>query len=107
MMTSPSAVIAAMNYEPLAEGYGRMQGYERFDGRASPTDARFWTIDIVAGEVEPEPFDVVEGQASGATAIVCAAPAIMSGSWVNGDAAGVMILTGIVCRRWRTLIGAL
>lgn len=95
MMTSPSAVIAAMNYEPLAEGYGRMQGYERFDGRASPTDARYWTIDIVAGEVEPEPFDVIEGQASGATAIVCAAPAIVSGSWVNGDAAGVMILTGI------------
>jgi hypothetical protein len=36
---SPGHAIAALNYEPVAGGYQRMQGFERFDGQVSPTDA--------------------------------------------------------------------
>jgi hypothetical protein len=31
-------VIAALNYEPVANGYRRLIGFERFDGRAAPSD---------------------------------------------------------------------
>jgi hypothetical protein len=33
----PGSVIAALNYEPLSNGYGRLVGYERFDGRTAPS----------------------------------------------------------------------
>lgn len=34
----PGNVIAGKNYEPIFGGYRRLAGYERFDGRPSPTD---------------------------------------------------------------------
>lgn len=33
----PGRVIAALNYEPLATGYRRLKGFERFDGRTAPS----------------------------------------------------------------------
>lgn len=35
----PGRVIACRNHEVLINGYGRVAGYERFDGRTSPTTA--------------------------------------------------------------------
>ena len=34
----PGALIGGMNYEARPEGYRRIDGYERFDGRPSPSD---------------------------------------------------------------------
>jgi hypothetical protein len=34
----PGSAIGALNYEPASNGYRRVEGYERFDGRTSPTD---------------------------------------------------------------------
>ncbi len=34
----PGKAIAALNYEPVAAGYQRLTGYERYDGRPSPSD---------------------------------------------------------------------
>lgn len=93
LLTSPSYAIAAMNYEPLAEGYGRIQGYERFDGRPAPSAAKFWSVDFNVGGTEVEVGDTVEGQSSGATAIVAMAPVLASGAWLNNTAAGELILT--------------
>lgn len=36
---APGRARAALNYEADATGYRRIQGYERYDGRTSPTDA--------------------------------------------------------------------
>ncbi|MCV0395478.1 MAG: hypothetical protein K5872_22280 [Rhizobiaceae bacterium] len=35
----PGKCIAALNYEPEADGYRRIGGYERFDGRPRPSEA--------------------------------------------------------------------
>ena len=33
----PGRVIASLNYEPVAAGYRRLRGFERFDGRTAPS----------------------------------------------------------------------
>lgn len=95
LMTSPSSVIAALNYEPLAEGYGRMQGYERFDGQPSPAAASFWSMLFIEGESEIAAYTEITGQTSAATAIICQAANITAGDWAGGDAAGELIVTAI------------
>lgn len=47
---SPGRAIAALNYEPDPAGYRRITGYERFDGRTSPTDAYDAEADIATAE---------------------------------------------------------
>ena len=66
----PGKVIDAQNYEPaIGGGYRRIDGYERFDGRASPTAASYWilpcalTSGVFGGQT-------VTGATSGATGIV-------------------------------------
>lgn len=45
----PGRVFAAKNYEPeISGGYRRMDGFERFDGRQSPTSADYWILSVVA-----------------------------------------------------------
>ncbi len=95
LVTSPSAVIAGANYEPIAEGYARIQGYERFDGRAAPSDAEFWTIDYKYGSISPAAGSVVTGQTSGATGVVIVIPTPTSGDWANATAAGEIVLTAV------------
>lgn len=42
---NPGRVIDAQNYEPaIGGGYRRIDGYERYDGHASPTDASYWIV---------------------------------------------------------------
>lgn len=92
---APGAVLASENYEPLAEGYGRMQGYERFDGQSAPSAATFWTIEFNTGSVALTTGQTVTGAVSGATGVVIAAPAVDSGSWDSGDAAGAIAFTDL------------
>lgn len=68
----PGKVISAVNFEPdLNGGYRRMAGIERFDGRARPSDAIYYTVDgsvtgpLVVGQQ-------ITGATSGATAYVAA-----------------------------------
>ncbi|AXU17817.1 hypothetical protein C7W88_00075 [Novosphingobium sp. THN1] len=82
LAVAPGAIIAGMNYEPLAEGYSRVQGYERFDGRTAPSAARFWTLDFDQGGQAFEIGDVVTGLTSGATGTVILDPVDLTGSWV-------------------------
>ena len=40
-------VIDSQNYEPeISGGYRRIDGYERFDGRTSPTSAGYWVMTV-------------------------------------------------------------
>lgn len=95
VMTSPGAVIAAMNYEPIAEGYARIKGYERFDGQAAPSNAKFWEIGYNAGQLAPSLYSVVTGATSGATGIACLIPDPTTGSWAGGDAIGSFSMTAV------------
>jgi hypothetical protein len=66
----PGVLIQAKNYESdLNNGYRVMAGYERFDGRYSPTATPFYAIPLssITGWVVAE---TVTGQTSSATAVI-------------------------------------
>lgn len=45
---NPGKLIDSQNYEPaIGGGYRRIDGYERFDGRPSPTSASYWYLPCV------------------------------------------------------------
>lgn len=48
----PGRAISAVNYEPHATGFQRIEGYERFDGRTSPTDAFDAAADETQGAID-------------------------------------------------------
>lgn len=67
----PGTVVGAMNYESSAlEGYERIGGYERFDGRPRPSDAGykcFQAVDVFTGVAVG---NTVTGVTSAATGLV-------------------------------------
>lgn len=81
---NPGLAMFAYNYELDTEGrFRRIQGYERFDGRPSPSEASYWILPFDYGTVEIEVGDAIEGTTSGATADVCAV-VVESGDWDDG-----------------------
>jgi len=91
----PGSLIFGLNYEPLAEGYGRVEGYERFDGSQAPSNASFWKLAFDAGASAVSVGDTVTGATSGATGTVAVAPIVSAGAWGDGDAAGDLILAAV------------
>ena len=86
----PGALINASNYEEsISTGYRRIDGYERFDGRAgSPSGATYTRLDFTTGG--PRAIvagDVVTGLTSGATAYVLGS-VLISGAWASANAVG-------------------
>lgn len=68
----PGVLRDAVNYEvSVTGGYSRIDGYERFDGRPSPSDATFATVTAtaVAGLSVGDTFN---GQTSGSTGVIIA-----------------------------------
>ncbi len=66
----PGRAIDSQNYEPeIAGGYRRVDGYERYDGRMSPTSAVYYTLGIsITAAIAIG--DTLTGVTSGATARV-------------------------------------
>jgi len=65
----------AVNYEAVATpggGYARIGGYERYDGRARPSDATYAIIQVVSFTNVPTSGQTLTGGTSGATATVIA-----------------------------------
>jgi hypothetical protein len=98
----PGLVLDAQNYTPeIAGGYRRKYGFERFDGRASPTAANYWTISAtVTGTVSVSA--TLTGNTSAATGKVLGVFGSVivlgrvSGTYVTGEAlkiAGVTVAT--------------
>lgn len=66
--SSPGLVLGASNYESNSEnGYERIGGYERFDGRPRPSDALYKVLQTVANYAGLVVGNTVNGQTSGAT----------------------------------------
>lgn len=65
----PGLCIDAQNYEPeISGGYRRIDGYEAFDGRPSPTSASYWLMNTAGNFLFTG--STITGQTSGATAII-------------------------------------
>lgn len=95
LAVAPEALIYGLNYEPLAEGYGRVEGYERFDGRTAPSAMTFHLLSFDGGIVEIAEGDTVTGATSGATGQVIVDPHDVSGTW-GVDAAGTLVLVNLI-----------
>jgi hypothetical protein len=91
----PGSAIGALNYEPVSNGYRRVEGYERFDGRTSPTDAPYYELDWNVGTVPFAAGDTITGATSGATGKVLAIGVATSGTYGAGDAAGYVGLGAV------------
>lgn len=92
----PGRVVASLNYEPVASGYRRLRGYERFDGRPSPSIPNYWKVPFRLGTSidQPGPFvpgDTVYRGASPIRARVVDV-VVASGDWAGGDASGYLVV---------------
>jgi hypothetical protein len=88
----PGRVIGAVNYEPDDEGgYRRMEGYERYDGRPSPSDADYWYVYFDAGTVAFAATEIVTGGTSTTVSEVLSV-VVTSGDWGTNDAAGYLVV---------------
>src|SRR5690348_481274 len=77
----PGNVIASSNYEPGPRGYGRVDGYERFDGQPKPSAATYYTIAYGSGTAKISKGDTVTGATSGATGTALVDQIVASGSY--------------------------
>lgn len=91
-MPRKGSLIGAQNYEIVfgQQGYRRINGYERFDGQTSPTEATYWRIPFYDGELEIEAGDTVTGPDG--TFVVIRVD-LQYGDWSLGNAGGELIVT--------------
>lgn len=93
---SPGKLMSGINYEPISEGYGRVDGFERFDGKPAPSAAKFWLL-LFANGVQPFVIGSrVKGQTSGAEGTLVAAPFETTGETTSASFAGRLILIDVV-----------
>lgn len=94
----PGRCIAALNYEPIASGYRRFQGFERFDGQPAPSDATYWRLNYTEGGFGTGVAPAVNStiyQGAGNHCVVLAV-VISSGTFAGGDAAGYFVVTALI-----------
>ena len=103
----PGVAIGALNYESSAlEGYERIGGFERFDGRPRPSDAAYRVFEASTTFTNAVVGTAIVGQTSGATARVLALRGTnqlvvgrITGTWQFGETilAGVPVV-GVLSR---------
>lgn len=86
LMLSPGRVISANNYEASVNGYRRVDGFERFNGKPKPSLASYWSVPFQAGTYTYVAGNVVTGLSSGASGTVLVGAS---------GATGTVILTGV------------
>ena len=97
LVTSPLAipsgrVIASLNYEPVATGYRRLRGYERYNGAASPSDMDYYRADFTGGSgAAPASGGFIEDSDAPPNTASIISVTLTSGSWAGGDAAGYIV----------------
>lgn len=95
MLIPKGFAISCINYEPTVEGYTRMTGYERLDGRPKPSEAAYYVLDFDNGSAAISEGDTVTGATSSATGIAVIDAVVESGSYGGGDAAGYLVLYNV------------
>ena len=84
--------IAAENYEPHPKGYQRIDGIERYDGRARPSQQSYSVLNYDQGTAAITEGQTVTGASSGATGKALIDQVVSSGSYGGGNAAGYLVL---------------
>lgn len=87
----PGRMSECLNFEQAfgKQGYRRIDGYERFDGRAEPHKASYSVLRFDAGTVAIAPGNIVAGATASAEVLLVE---LESGGWATGDAAGRLIV---------------
>lgn len=91
----PGRCIAAVNYEPRAEGYSRIDGLERLDGHTKPSEASYSILNFHVGTAAITAGQTVTGMVSGATGVMLADAVVQSGTYGGSNAAGYLALGAI------------
>ena len=92
---NPGFARVSVNYEPLEQGYMRIDGFERFDGQPKPSDASYWILDFDAGVAAINEGDIVTGQTSGATGEALIDAVLESGTYGGSDGVGYNVLVNL------------
>ena len=88
----PGEALLLQNYElSFLGGYRRVDGFERADGRPSPSAAVYKVLNFITGSTSISVDDTLTGASSGDSGRVLQVN-LTSGSWVGGDAAGNIVL---------------
>lgn len=90
----PTRCVAALNYEPVVNGYARLEGYERTDGRL-PSEIPYYVLSFIDGSSQIRANDLLVGSVSGATALVVLEPQGVTGSWGDSTASGSLVLVAL------------
>lgn len=85
----PGRVINCLNHEAVDSGYGRSDGFERFDGRVGPTDFPFYLLSFEDGSAALVAGNTITGATSGAVGVALVDAELESGAW-DGTGAGVV-----------------
>jgi len=93
MAKKAGSLLFSKNYEATDTGYRRIDGFERFDGRPSPSEASYWVLNFTAGTSAFVVGEVVTGDTSADTGEVLVVT-VTSGSWATNDASGYLVLFG-------------
>ena len=103
LINSPIAMkdgvlLDCINFEQVfgLQGYNRIDGYERFDGRLEPHSAEYWVQNFDNGTAAIVAGDIVTGTSATAEVLIVE---IESGSWATTDCKGRLIL-GNVTGTW-------
>lgn len=103
----PGALRDALNFEvALTGGYSRIAGYERFDGRPSPSDASFLVVQVSSFTNVPAVGDAITQAGSGATATVAAVNNVAGAYYmVVTKTSGTFAATGTITKTGPVTIG--
>ena len=83
LTVKPGRLWTSQNYMPSEGGYERIPGYERYDGRPSPSDAEYWILGFDGDPSSPPAVGAtITGGTSGATGVVLA---IAGADYVLGE----------------------
>lgn len=96
MSVPPGSLIGCLNFEPaIRGGYRRVDGYERFDGHLSPSDAQFVTLalNVVSGISVGQ--TVTQGAVTGTVAYVDATNAAIVVVKATGSFAAGSVTVGV------------
>jgi hypothetical protein len=93
LSVNPGRSILSQNYEmdPLGR-YRLIDGYERFDGRTSPSQAPYWILGFDTGSVEVVIGDTLLGAAASGEVLEIV---LLGGNWPAGDAQGYFVLVNL------------
>lgn len=95
LTVKPGRVSQSLNWEQVfgVNGYRTIRGFERYDGRPSPSACNYAVQSFDAGTVAIAAGNIVTGTGSASALVVSVT--LTSGSWAGGNAAGTLILTSL------------